>query len=77
MVLKKFENNKNIEKMKNLVFGRMMSTRDGMLMNRLLKWKSLPERRNFSLEAKTNSFENKLARMIHLYIRKQSFDKLQ
>lgn len=63
--------------MKNLIFGRIMSMRDGLLMNRFLKWKSLPEKRDFSLEAKTNLFENKLAKLINLYIRKQSFDKLQ
>jgi len=75
-VLKKFEINKNVEKIKNLIFGRMMTMTGGMLINGFLKWKSLPEKRNILLEEKANSLENKLSNFINLHIRKQSFDRL-
>ena len=69
-VLKKFENNKSIEKVKNLVFGNILAMSYGQQLNRFQTWKSLPERRDYTAEQKANNFENKLSRMLALYIRK-------
>lgn len=69
-VLKKFENNKSIEKVKNLVFGKILSMSYGRQLNRFQSWKSLPERRDYTAERRANNFENKLSRALTLYIRK-------
>ena len=69
-VLKKFENNKSVEKVKNLVFGKILSMSYGQQLNRFQTWKGLPERRDYAAERRTNNFENKLSKWLTLYIRK-------
>ena len=60
VVLKKFENNKSIEKVKNLIIEKILAMYYGQQLNRFQIWKSLPERRDYTAERRANNFENKL-----------------